>query len=173
MATLFQDIKKNAKTNIIRGVGKAMFGSGVVGGALGKAFNKKFLSREKQDTQVEDALAEQTEVQSNNDATLSRIETIVMNIADNIYNIAGIMNAQVVSMEEANRLQQERAFRDAAAQEEANSEALKVAGPSVASQSEKPDKEKQGILGSILGSISSTKAMLGKFIKKFEFPQVV
>lgn len=167
MATLFQDIKKNAKTNIIRGVGKAMFGSGVVGGALGKAFEKKFLGKEEQNSQVEDALAEQTEIQSNNDATLSRIETIVMNIADNIYNIAGIMNAQVVSMEEANRLQQERAFRDAAAQEEANSEALKVAGPSVASQSEKPDKEKQGILGSILGSISSTKAMLGKFIKKF------
>jgi hypothetical protein len=167
MATLTQDIKKNAKTNIIRGVGKSMFGSGVVGSALGKAFNKKFLGKEDQDSQVEDALAEQTEIQSNNDATLSRIETIVMNIADNVYNIAGIMNAQVTSMQEANRLQQERAFRDAAAQEEANSEAMKVAGPSPAGQTEKPNTEKQGILGSILGSISNTKAMLGKFIKRF------
>ena len=167
MATLIQDIKKNTKTNIVKGIGKSMFSSGVVGGALRKSFDKKFLGRREQDMQVEDALAEQTEVQSINDATLSRIETIVINIADNIYNIAGIMNAQVVSMQEANRLQQERAFRDAAAYEEANSEAMKVAGPSPASQSEKPTTEKQGILGSILGSISSTKAMLGKFIKKF------
>ena len=94
-------------------------------------------------------------------------ETIVMNIADNIYNIAGVLNAQVVSMEEANRLQQDRAFKNAAAAEEATSEALKVSAPAPAAAPEKDTKDKKGGITDLIESVLSTKKIFKGFLKKF------
>jgi len=159
------------KNQMVAGVGNAVFGSGMVGGALNKAFQGKFGEKQENDTRVADALEAQTKVQEQNSAVLTRIESIVMNIADNVYNLAGVMNAQVVSMQEAQKIQQDRAFKDAAAQEEATAEAKKVQGPVIASTPTKPvEDKKSGIMGMIqglLGSIGSTKNLFKGFLKKF------
>lgn len=169
MATgsIIKDVAKAAKAKAVKGIGNAVFGKGLIGGALGKSFEKKFGDQEEENTDVADALREQESVQDNNNATLTRIETIVMNIADNIYNIAGVLNAQVVSMKEAHRLQQERAFKNAAASEEATSEALKVAAPAPAATPEKDTKDKKGGITDLIGSILGTKKIFKGFLKKF------
>jgi len=170
MATgsIIKDIAKAAKAKAVRGVSSAVFGRGLIGGALGKSFEKKFGDQEEENTDVANALKEQESVQDDNNATLTRIETIVMNIADNIYNIAGVLNAQVVSMKEAHRLQQERAFKSAAAAEEANAEALKVDAPSPsASTTENTTKEKKGGITDLIGSVLNTKNLFKGFLKKF------
>lgn len=170
MAGIIGDIKAAAKKNVVKGISKSLFGKGIVGGALGKAFEKKFGDQEEKDTQVADALSEQGNLQDSNNATLARLESVVMNIADNIYNIAGVMNAQVVSMKEAQRLQSERAFKDAAAKEEADAEAKKVDGPGAAGTDTNTAGSSGGsksILGSVLGSLGNTKVMFKGFLKKF------
>lgn len=170
MAGIIGDIKTAAKKNVVKGISKSLFGKGIVGGALGKAFEKKFGDQEEKDTQVADALSEQGNLQDSNNATLARLESVVMNIADNIYNIAGVMNAQVVSMKEAQRLQSERAFKDAAAKEEAEAEAKKVDGPGAAGTETSTAGSSGGsksLLGSVLGSLGNTKSMFKGFLKKF------
>ena len=160
-----------AKSNAVRGVGNAVFGSGIVGGALNKAFQGKFGEKEGSDTQVADALEAQTKVQDQNSAVLTRIESIVMNIADNVYNLAGVMNAQVVSMQEAQKIQQDRAYKQAADQEEAAAEAKKVQGPSAAGTEVNPVEDKKGgimgMISGLAGSIGSTKKLFKGFLKKF------
>jgi hypothetical protein len=90
-----------------------------------------------------------------------------MNIADNVYNLAAVMNAHVTSMKEAQRLQKEKAFKDAAASEEAASEAIKVNAPTPAATESDSKKEKGGMMGNILGAVKSTKSMFKGFLKKF------
>ena len=170
LGTLAKDVGTRAKKNAIRGIGNAMFGTGVVGGALNKAFQKKFSEGGEEDTRVADALEAQSNIQDNNSAILTRIETIVMNIADNVYNLAGIMNANVVSMKEAQRLQQERAFKEAAAAEESGNEksSEKVGGAGIASG--EPTTKKGGILETLKGfasNIGSTRNLMKGFLKKF------
>ena len=169
MAGIIGDIKAAAKKNVVKGISKSLFGKGIVGGALGKAFEKKFGDQEEKDTQVADALSEQGNLQDSNNATLARLESVVMNIADNIYNIAGVMNAQVVSMKEAQRLQSERAFKDAAAKEEADAEAKKVDGPGAAGTEGTTGSAGGGksLLGNVLGSLGNTKILFKGFLKKF------
>lgn len=169
MAGIIGDIKAAAKKNVVKGISKSLFGKGIVGGALGKAFEKKFGDQEEKDTQVADALSEQGNLQDSNNATLARLESVVMNIADNIYNIAGVMNAQVVSMKEAQRLQSERAFKDAAAKEEADAEARKVDGPGAAGTEGTTGSAggSKSLLGNILGSLGNTKILFKGFLKKF------
>ena len=170
LSSLAKDVGSRAKRNALKGVGNAVFGSGVVGGALNKAFQKKFSEQDSEDTRVTDALETQTNVQDNNSAILTRIESIVMNIADNVYNLAGIMNANVVSMKEAQRLQQERAFKEAAAAEEANSEkgSEKIGGPDAAAGNTPTKKGGIGeTLKGLAQSIGSTKTLMKGFLKKF------
>jgi len=170
MASIIKDIAKKAKNNAVKSVGNAVFGSGIVGGALNKSFQKKFGDQEEGDTRVADALEAQTKVQDQNSAVLTRIETIVMNIADNVYNLAGVMNAQVVSMQEAQKIQQERAYKEEADKEEAAAEAKKVQGPSAAGSTPASTSEKGGIMGmltSLAGSIGGTRKLFKGFLKKF------
>lgn len=170
MATIIKDIATKVKNNAVKSIGNAMFGSGIIGGALNKAFQKKFGDKEESDTQVAEALSEQEKVQDQNNATLTRIETIVVNIADNIYNIAGVLNTQVVSMKEAQRLQQERAYKNAAAEEERNAEALKLEAPTPAAsapiEQTSNDKGGGGIMA-LAGLLLSTRKMFKGFLKKF------
>lgn len=161
-----KDVIKTAKQSAAKKISGAVFGKGIIGGALGKAFDRKFGADEEDGNEVTSALNEQSSIQQQNNATLERIETIVMNIADNIYNIAGVLNAQVVSMKEAQRLQQERVFKEGAAKEEAASEATKIGGP-VAAGSENTATTKKGGLSDLLGSLKGTKLRLKGFLKKF------
>ena len=163
MATgsFLSDVKKQAAKNIGASISK----SGILGAAVGKTFAKRF-GADEEDTQVADALKEQGSLQSDNSAILTRIESVVMNIADNVYNLAAIMSNQATSMKEAQKLQQEKAFKDAAAAEETASEATKVTAPTAAG-TEGGDKKKGGVMSGILDSVSSTKNMFKGFLKRF------
>lgn len=144
-------------------VTQSVFGSGVVGSTLSQAFAKKFGGEEKEETRVTDAIQEQKAEQSNVNTTLYRIEAIVLNIADNIYNIAGVWSKHVASMEEARRAQAERMSRETAAQEEAASEAQRVGGPSVSGETVEADKKG----GGLSGLVASSKSRLGSLLKRF------
>lgn len=162
MAGFLTDVKKQAAKNF----GSSLSKTGVLGAAIGKTFTKKF-GTEEEDTQVADALKEQGALQSDNSAVLARIESVVMNIADNVYNLAAVMNAHVTSMKDAQRLQKEKAFKDAAASEEAASEAIKVNTPTPSATESDGKKEKGGMMGNILGAVKGTKSMFKGFLKKF------
>lgn len=167
--TLGSDLKSAAKSKAVRGITGSLFGSGIVGSALKKSFQRKFADKaSSEDTSVVDALHEQEKVISDNDMTLVRIERIVMNIADNIYNIAGIMNAQVVSMREAERIREQARSRDMAAREEALSESTREIAPTAAATEQtKPEESKGGLVSSLMGTVGKTKRMFGSFLKKF------
>lgn len=162
MAGFLTDVKKQAAKNF----GSSLSRTGILGAAIGKTFAKKF-GADEEDTQVADALKEQGALQSDNSAVLARIESVVMNIADNVYNLAAVMNAHVTSMKEAQRIQQEKAFKDAASSEEATAEAIKVSAPTPAATEGDGKKEKGGMIGNILGAVKSTKSMFKGFLKKF------
>lgn len=167
--SLGNDLKSAARSKAVRGITGSLFGSGIVGSALKRSFQRKFAPKtDDQESDVVDALKEQEKVISDNDMTLIRIERIVMNIADNIYNIAGIMNAQVVSMREAERLREQARSRDLAAREEALSESTREIAPTAAgTEISKPEEKKGGIVSSLLGTVGKTKRMFGSFLKKF------
>lgn len=158
------DVKKTA----IKNVASSMSRSGLVGRAIGRAINKKFGDPEKDDS-VQQALKEQADLQNSTGASLARIESVVLNIADNVYNIASIMNAQVTSMKEAQRLQQERSFREAAAQEEQEAEAsaTKVGGPEASATTPAEGGKKKGMMGSMLDALSGSKKMFKTLLKRF------
>lgn len=158
------DVKKTA----IKNVASSLSRSGLVGKAIGKAINKKFGDPEKDDS-VQQALKEQADLQNSTGASLARIESVVLNIADNVYNIASIMNAQVTSMKEAQRLQQERSFREAAAQEEQDAEAsaTKVGGPEASATTPGEGGKKKGMMGSMLDALSGSKKMFKTLLKRF------
>ena len=166
MATFGADLRKTA----VRSIGNAVFGSGIVGGALNKAFVKKFGSGDQKDTQVADALSEQAKEQETVNSALGRIELTVMNIADNIYNIAGVWSKHVASMEEARKAQRERMSREAAAKEEAASEmqATRIEAPGTAgTKAPTEEDKKKGPMGKIMSALSSTRGVVGKLLKRF------
>ena len=164
------DLKSTVKSRAIQGISNSLFSSGVVGSALKKTFKRKLAGgQEDQEDTVAAALKEQQEVIADNDMTLVRIERIVTNIADNIYNIAGIMNAQVVSMREAQRDREQARSRDMAAREESLSEATREVAPTAAgTTSSSPEETKKGgLVSSLMGTVGKTKRMFGAFLKKF------
>lgn len=166
MATFGADLRKTAA----RKIGNAVFGSGMVGGALNKAFAKKFGGGDQKDTQVADALSEQAKEQETVNSALGRIELTVMNIADNIYNIAGVWSKHVASMEEARKAQRERMSREAAAKEEAASEmqATRIEAPGTAgTKAPTEEDKKKGPIGKIMSALSSTRGVVGKLLKRF------
>ena len=79
------------------------------------------------------------------------------------------MNAQVTSMKEAQRLQQERSFREAAAQEEQEAEALatKVGGPEAAATTPGEGGKKKGMMGNVLDALGGTRKMFKVLLKRF------
>ncbi|NBX51677.1 hypothetical protein EBT25_17520, partial [bacterium] len=164
-----QQVKKNVKQAAVKGVSNALFGKGMVGRALAKTFESKFQDEEGSDDRVPAALDKQAQMQGNVSATLARIETITMNIADNVYNLAGVMNAQVVSMKEAQRLQQERMYKEAAAAEEAGAEAKGGPTPAATSTGGAAGNKKNIIsfYDKIIGRIGGIKKMFGAFTKRF------
>jgi hypothetical protein len=161
MTSFVSDVKKTALKN----VGRSMMQHGIIGKALGKAFTKKF-AEDEEDTRVRDALDHQSEQIDTVNTTLYRMESIVMNIADNIYNIAGVWSNYVSSMEEAKRAQKEQMFKDAAAKEESDAEALasaKVSGPGAAASKE--EEGKKGLFDGLIKSVTSTKSIVKDVLK--------
>lgn len=166
------DLKAATKQHVVKTAARSMLGAGVLGKALSKTFEEKFGEKEQtvqDDPRVVQALEEQQQIHKENNSILVRMERIVTNISDNVYNIAGVLNDQVVSMQEAKRLRDEQHSRDMAAQEEAAAETQKQLNPTLSATSppQTKDGEKKGLLSSILGEVGSTKKMLGKFLKKF------
>lgn len=160
------EYKKAAKELALRKVNQAFFGKGFVGRFVEKKINAKF-GDGGEDPQTE-ALTEQQTVIQRNQATLERIERVVMNIADNIYNIAGMLGHQVTSMEEARRFQQEQLSRDKAASEEAANETKAVLQPAAAATSgEGKGEEKKGALGQIAGAFMRQRSAVTGMLKKF------
>ena len=160
MASLISDVGKQAKRNIVRSV----LGSSAIGRALSKTVLKKNRDDE---SAVEEALQEQTQVQEENSATVVRIESVVLNIADNIYNIAAVWSDHVVSMKEANRLQQERISKEQALKEENENEAAKLLAPLPSGTTPTETSGKKGLLSELMGSVGGTKNMLRGLMKKF------
>jgi len=161
MASYISDVGKQAKRNIVRSV----LGSSAIGRALSKTILKK--GKDEEESVVEEALQEQTQVQEENNATVVRIESVVLNIADNIYNIAAVWSDHIVSMEEANRLQQERISKEQALKEENENEASKLLAPLPSGSSPTESSGKKGLLSELMGSVGGTKNMLRGLMKKF------
>jgi hypothetical protein len=161
MASYISDVGKQAKRNIVRSV----LGSSAIGRALSKTILKK--GKDEEESVVEEALQEQTQVQEENNATVVRIESVVLNIADNIYNIAAVWSDHIVSMEEANRLQQERISKEQAQKEENENEASKLLAPLPSGTSPTESSGKKGLLSELMGSVGGTKNMLRGLMKKF------
>lgn len=167
MATGTGSFKQDLKTTAVRNIAQGMMRQGFVGQVLGKRFQEKY-APEEEDNRLLEALQQQNQLQEQVTSTLVRIESVVMNISDNVYNLAGIMNNQVVSMQEAQRIQKERMYAQEAAREESSAEALKM--PSVAATTpgaEGQGEGKGGMLSSILGNVAGTKKMFGTFLKSF------
>ena len=162
MAGFLKDVGKQAARNI----GASLSRTGILGAAIGKTFAKKF-GEDQEDTQVADAIKEQSVIQEENSASLTRIESVVTNISDNVYNLAAVMNAHVVTLQEAQRIQKEKAFKQAAAAEEAAAEATKIGAPDPSGTADSGDKKKGGMLSGIMDSVASTKNMFKGFLKKF------
>lgn len=156
------DLKKTAAKNI----GKSLARTGLIGGALGKAFAKRF-GDDEEDTQVADALKEQSDAQDHNNATLERLESIVMNIADNVYNIAAVWSEHVTSMKEAQRHQREEEFKRQAQQEEDAAEALKISSPGAAATEGSEGEKKKSLFGNIIDAVGNTKGLMKGMLKKF------
>lgn len=158
MATSFSSqLKKTAKKSLV----KSFLGSGVVG----RAAMKTFVTGDKEDDPVKEALEEQTRVQEETNTTIVRMESVVINIADNVHNIAAVWSERVASMEEAKRAQQERISKEQAALEEAENEAARMLTP-LPSATSGTDAMKQqqatesGILGKLAESLKGTRLLL-------------
>ena len=149
------------KNAMLNKASQAVFGQGLVGKALGKSFMNKF--GDKEDTRVERAESAQSQAIDANNFSLKRIEKIVMNIADNIYNIAGVWSNHVTSMKEAEKIRQQEMSREKAGEEENTAEAL--GGPNAAGTTPLPEGvQKQGVMGKMFGAITNTKTKMSKFL---------
>jgi hypothetical protein len=150
------ELKKVAKQKIITG----FFGSGTIGQAISKRVLKK-----EEDDPVSSALAEQQNVQTNINTTIVRIEPIVVNISDNIFNIAAVWSKHVARMEDALKFQKERLSKEKAAVEEEENEEKAVEAEVVKKASAGgtdtgTDDTKGGILGSLLRGTNKTRSII-------------
>jgi hypothetical protein len=164
-ASAARQVLKEKTRKQLANIATSVLGSGVLGTTAKKILNKK-LARQKTTEATDRANMALAGAQQDTDSTLLRMESIVMNIADNIYNIAGILGAQLTSMKET---QKEAAFQRsiARAQLEENiseSGATGVAKETVAARS--TGDKKQGIIGKLLASFKQTRGSLGKLAKR-------
>lgn len=158
MATNYSsELKKTAKKSII----KSFLGTG----AVGRAAMKTFAGKQEESDPVANALEEQSQVQDETSATIMRLEPVVVNIADNVYNIAGVWAERVASMEEAKRDQKERISKEQAALEEAENEAARELAPlpsatDGADASKQQDTSERGLIGKLADSIKGMGGLL-------------
>lgn len=126
MPSLKSYIKKAAtnavKKRAAKGAAGAMagvFGTGLVGKALSAQMDDVVDYSGDSDAGEQQGTSQKSiALQKNMAGTLVRIETIAQHISDNLYNIAGVMNAQLTSMEETRRDMATQSSREAATKEE-------------------------------------------------------
>lgn len=100
--SIVEGVKAEAKTlareKATAAIG-GIFGTGIVGDTMQRIVDKRF------GRQNTDKVSGQTilSVQKEMSGTLLRMEVIVQNISDNLYNIAGVLNAQITSMEQTRK----------------------------------------------------------------------
>ena len=179
MAGFFSKFKQAAQTRIAEGGGQAVsgfFGGSLLGTALGNKWEKVFKPGEGEDP-VKNETEKQSSIQSEVNSSLSRIETLVTNISDNIYNLAGIMGAQLTSMKEAERQAELRRSIEMAQQEENAAEASQALKPTAAATapSDGQDGKSKGLIGGLLdrvkgltGTVGKSNAKMGAFFKNFK-----
>lgn len=163
MATDYtSQLKKAAKTSLV----KSFLGTGVVG----RAAMKSFVGKEKQQDPVTEALDEQAQLQNDVNATIVRMESVVVNIADNVYNIAAVWSERVASMKEAKREQRERLSKEQAALEEAENETARMLAPLPSGTEMGGDNNKdvseKGLLSKLFESVTGTKSLLRLLMSK-------
>lgn len=163
MATDYtSQLKKAAKTSLV----KSFLGTGVVG----RVAMKSFAGKEKQQDPVTEALDEQAQLQNDVNATIMRMESVVVNIADNVYNIAAVWSERVASMKEAKREQQERLSKEQAALEETENETARMLAPlpsgTDASSGGNKDISEKGLLSKLFESVTGTKSLLRLLMSK-------
>lgn len=155
---------QSAKSTVLKQVRTSFASKGLVGKLIAKR-----MGRDEKDTRVEDALEDQNNVADQNTSTLERIESIVVNISDNIYNLTSVWSDYVVSLEETKRLRQEQQSRDAAAAEEAANEAAsRIDAPNLAgtdTPATKDDK-KGGMFSNLISAFGQTKSKFSGITKK-------
>jgi hypothetical protein len=173
---LYKDIKTTGKkvlkekaTSGLKGVATSVLGKGVLGKTATKLIDKKFKKKSgSNNSPVADAIDKQNTENNLTNTTLARIEGIVLNISDNIYNIAGAMGARLSSMKEAQLAAQQQNSLDAAKQEESQTELIGAINPA-ATGGAKPDSEggeKKGLIGSLLDNFKGVKGAFGSIVKK-------
>lgn len=97
--SLLTAAKETVSTRLKQGVSDAVFsGGGVIGRTLKAKFDEKIGSAKKPRTDESTS-----DIVSNQLAVLEDIEKIVTNISDNVYNIAGVLGAQLTSMQAAQK----------------------------------------------------------------------
>jgi GH24 family phage-related lysozyme (muramidase) len=132
MPSLKSYIKKAAtnavKKRAAKGAAGAMagvFGTGLIGKALSAQMDGVGDFSGDGDTGEQQGTSQKSiALQQNMAGTLVRIETIAQHISDNLYNIAGVMNAQLTSMEETRRDMATQSSREAATKEEKMTEGI-------------------------------------------------
>lgn len=90
------------KTALVEGVRERIFNAGIVGSIMRKTWEKSQAQDGSSDVaqQTFGAIQHITMNTQQTNVILLRIEKIITNISDNVYNIAGAMRAQVTSMRE-------------------------------------------------------------------------
>ena len=159
MPSLKSYIKKTAtnaiKKRAMKGMSGAMagvFGTGLVGKALSAQMDDVGALADDGEAGVDQAASQKSiTLQKNMAGTLVRIETIAQHISDNLYNIAGVMNAQLTSMEETRRDMATQSSREAASKEEKITQ--RILGKGI-------DEEAEGGAGSL-----AKKLLVGQAIK--------
>ena len=145
-----------AKQQFMEGVKDRVFGQGLLGRSLRAGFEAKFGKKEtpQETNQVE-------MLEKENVSVLKRIEIVVTNISDNIYNIAGALNAQLTSMKETEEEMRRQEVERLASLEEQSME-LTSTTSSVNKEKSKTDN-KPNIFESISKSFLSFKNSIAKF----------
>jgi len=145
-----------AKQEFMEGFKDKVFGQGLLGKSLRAGFDAKFGKQEmQQDTNP---------YERENVSVLKRIEVVVTNISDNIYNIAGVLNAQLTSMKETEDEMKRQEMERLVAKEEQSLEA----GSNIIMQTPKVEPKKQdnkGIFDSVNKGFALFKNSISKFAK--------
>jgi len=145
-----------AKQKFVEGLKEKIFGQGLLGKSLRAGYEAKFGTKKEKNNDSEN-------IQKQNVSILRRINIVVTNISDNIYNIAGVLNAQLTSMKETEEEMRRQELEKLVASEEQSIESKTSIIPKT---NQKPKAEKKdNIFNNLNESFSSFKNSILKFSK--------
>lgn len=141
-----------AKQQFMEGVKDKVFGQGLLGRSLRAGYEAKF-GQQQPDVEA---------IENQNVSILRRIEVVVTNISDNIYNIAGVLNAQLTSMKQTEDEMRRQELERLVSMEEQTMEISTPIVPKV--EKVKPNTEKKDTMFDML---NSTFSLFRNSISKF------